>query len=469
MERFPFKEMNLDDVCQILDLTIKEDRTNKLLIFLAMLSAFTDDSQINITLNAPSSAGKTFLTNEIVKFFPKEDTIVYSKITPTAFHYSAKLDKDRGVRIMNLERKILVFQEQPDAKVQENLRSILSHDRKEANFCLTNRSKSGENRAEEVVIRGFPATIFCSANSFMDEQESTRAIMLSPEVSNEKIELAKLAVVDRESNPERFRKEICSNVDRQLLQRRIRAIRDMQVGKIGLSDQDLIIETFNGMVDKPRARHSRDMKHFIDIVKSMALLNIWYRKNDEGQYYANEKDVMEAASLWKDIAKTQCLSLPPYVAGIYYDVIIPLFNQKRLVCQFGKINSSNSRSDIEQCALTRQEILNRYVQTKRTILQDWQMKRLLSSLEAAGLIQIIESKNDRRLRLIVPLEVEMKEERWVKTAEKRQNICEKLVRIRVFLVRINQIKTAAKRGFAMLLVRFRLMHRSWYMLVCGKR
>lgn len=109
MEPFPFKEIGLDDVCQILDLTIKEDRTNKLLIFLTMLSAFTDSSQINITLNAPSSAGKTFLTNEIVKLFPEEDTIVYSKITPTAFHYSAKLDKERGVRIMNLERKILVF------------------------------------------------------------------------------------------------------------------------------------------------------------------------------------------------------------------------------------------------------------------------------------------------------------------------------------------------------------------------
>lgn len=411
MEPFPFKEIGLDDVCQILDLTIKEDRTNKLLIFLTMLSAFTDSSQINITLNAPSSAGKTFLTNEIVKLFPEEDTIVYSKITPTAFHYSAKLDKERGVRIMNLERKILVFQEQPDAKVQENLRSILSHDRKEATFCLTNRSKSGENRAEEVIIRGFPATVFCSANSFMDKQESTRAIMLSPEVTTEKIELAKLAVVDRESNPENFQKEICNNHDRQLLQHRIRTIRDMRVGVIGLPSQDLIMKTFNNMVDKPRVRHSRDMKHFIDIIKSIALLNIWYRKNKEGQYYANEKDVMEAASLWKDIAKTQCLSLPPYVASIYYDIIVPLFNQKRLMCQFGKINSCHPMSDIEQCALTRQEILNRYVQTKRTMLQDWQLKRLLSSLEAVGLIQIIESKNDKRLRLIIPLEVETKEDK----------------------------------------------------------
>ena len=52
-------------------------------------------SSDNITLNAPSSAGKTYLTNEISKLFPKEDMIIYSKITPTAFYYSsdAKYDK----------------------------------------------------------------------------------------------------------------------------------------------------------------------------------------------------------------------------------------------------------------------------------------------------------------------------------------------------------------------------------------
>lgn len=411
MEQFPYKEIDLNNVRRILDLTIKEDDTNKLLIFLAMLSAFTDDSQINITLNAPSSAGKTFLTNEIVRLFPQEDTVVYSKITPTAFHYSAKLDKDRGVRVMNLERKILVFQEQPDAKVQENLRSILSHDRKEAKFCLTNRSKSGENRAEEVIIRGFPATIFCSANSFMDEQESTRAIMLSPEVTDEKIELAKRAVIDRETNPEHFQMEVQDNADRKMLQRRIKAIRDMQIKKIGLSNRELVIQLFNEMVDKPRARHSRDIKHFINTIKSVALLNIWYRRGDDGQYYANEDDIREAAKLWTKIAKTQCLSLPPYVASIYYDVIIPLFEHKKSIYQLGKLESSTPINDIEQLGLTRQEILNRYVQAKRTMLQDWQLKRILCSLEAVGLIQMIESKNDRRQKLILPLELAKKEEK----------------------------------------------------------
>lgn len=51
-------EITLNDIEEILSLTIKGDNANKLALFLAMLSAFTDDSQINVALNAPSSTGK---------------------------------------------------------------------------------------------------------------------------------------------------------------------------------------------------------------------------------------------------------------------------------------------------------------------------------------------------------------------------------------------------------------------------
>ena len=45
---------------------------NKLVVFLAMLSAYTDKSQFNILLNAPSSSGKTYIPIEIAKYFPPE-------------------------------------------------------------------------------------------------------------------------------------------------------------------------------------------------------------------------------------------------------------------------------------------------------------------------------------------------------------------------------------------------------------
>ena len=188
-QQHPYPEIQLKDVLRVLDKTIKEDNTNKAIIFLGMLSAFTEESQLNITLNAPSSAGKTYLVKEIVKLFPKADCIQFSNATPTAIFYGedAKNDKERKARIVDLERKILIFMEQPDSKAQEKIRAVLSHDQKECIYNITNRNKEGANRAEKVIIRGYPASIFCSANLSLDEQESTRAIMLSPEMTATKI------------------------------------------------------------------------------------------------------------------------------------------------------------------------------------------------------------------------------------------------------------------------------------------
>lgn len=403
----PFKEISLEDIKEILDLTIKSDDDNKLIIFLAMLSAFTDDYQINVTLNAPSSAGKTYLTNEISKLFPKEDMMIYSKITPTAFYYSsdAKYNKERKARVLDLERKILIFQEQPNAKVQENLRPILSHDRKECKFSLTNRNKEGAHRAEDVIIKGYPATVFCSANLLMDEQESTRTIMLSPEINDEKICLAKELIAKQEADPSYYQREIETNESRKLLKERIAAIRDLKVKEINLYDAEDVLRRFNALAGQPQARHSRDFKHFISLIKIIAMLNIWYRQEENGKYIANKQDVDEAVNLWKNISETQYLGLPPYVVSIYYDVVLPLFRQKKKIKEISN-NMSYDEEALSLCdlGLTIQEITKHYSSIKRNVLDNWKMKNLLNKLEATGLIKSINNPLDKRQKLIIPLE-----------------------------------------------------------------
>ena len=51
-----FEEMGVRGIIDVLGLTIKRDDMNKVLVFLAMLSAYTEDSQLNIFLSAPSSS-----------------------------------------------------------------------------------------------------------------------------------------------------------------------------------------------------------------------------------------------------------------------------------------------------------------------------------------------------------------------------------------------------------------------------
>lgn len=116
----PTNEMTLDDLEAVLTHTIKYDRDNKLITFFCMLSAYTDSSQLNVSFNAPSSSGKTYMTTEIAKLFPDEDKIERSGASPTSFFYAeGKIDKARGVKIVSLERKILIFYEQPNPELQK--------------------------------------------------------------------------------------------------------------------------------------------------------------------------------------------------------------------------------------------------------------------------------------------------------------------------------------------------------------
>lgn len=142
-----FKELTVADIANVLDSTIKFDFVSKVITFLAMLLTYTESDQQNIMFNADSSTGKTYICQEVSKYFPPQDVKIYGKTSPSAFYYSEDLqerDKKTGAPVINLERRVLIFAEQPDTQLQENLRSLLSHDNKRIPFAITNRGKNGK-------------------------------------------------------------------------------------------------------------------------------------------------------------------------------------------------------------------------------------------------------------------------------------------------------------------------------------
>ncbi|MCX6740840.1 MAG: toprim domain-containing protein, partial [Candidatus Parcubacteria bacterium] len=55
-----FKPLSLQELLETLGLTIKQDEENKIVTFLCELSAYTENTQFNISYNAPSSTGKSY-------------------------------------------------------------------------------------------------------------------------------------------------------------------------------------------------------------------------------------------------------------------------------------------------------------------------------------------------------------------------------------------------------------------------
>ncbi len=388
-----FAPLTLDDLIEVLGITIKKDETNKLITFLSQLSAYTENSQINISFNAPSSSGKSFIPLEIVQLFPKEDVIKLGTCSPTAFfHEQGVYDKENNVIRIDLSRKILIFLDQPSNALLERLRAILSHDEKEITAKITDKNQKGGNRTKTVIIKGFPAVIFCTAGLRMDEQEATRFLLLSPEINQEKIREAIYEKIKKETDPSQYNQDIEDNPKRIQLKERILAIRNEHITDIHIGNSDLVKKLFFERVSMLKPRHSRDVGRLTGFVKVLALLNLWHREQVEGSIIATEEDIRAAFSLWDTISESQELNLPPYVYNLYTEVILSAFNEK-----------NSELNDGVKIGLTRSEIMQKHYKVYGRYLPDWQLRQqIIPPLETSGLLTQDSDQLDKRKMLIYP-------------------------------------------------------------------
>lgn len=388
-----FKPISTTELIKILGLTIKRDEINKLLTFLAELSAYTEDSQLNISFNAPSSSGKSFIPTEIANLFPQKDLIEVAYCSPTAFfHDYGEFNKDKGGYTVDLSRKILIFLDQPHTMLLQHLRPMLSHDKKEIRLKITDKSQKAGLKTKNIYLIGFPTVIFCTAGLNLDEQEATRFLLLSPEVNQEKIREAIFEKVKKEANSALYKYELESNTERQLLKDRILAIKQELIREIKIGNPDLIREMFLKRIKNLKPRHQRDIGRIISLVKVFALLNLWFRQRKGMIITANEDDTQEAFKVWDAISESQELGLPPFVYNLYKDVIVAVYKDK------------NGESEgITKVGLSRQDIMQKHYEVYGRFLPTWQLKdQIIPLLEASGLITQEQDPTDKRKTLIYP-------------------------------------------------------------------
>lgn len=384
-----FKEMSIDELTSILDLTIKKDNVNKALIFLSMLSAYTNENQINVSLNAPSSSGKTYIPLEIAKLFPQEDVIKLAACSPTAFiHEYGELDQETHVMKVSLERKIIIFLDQANNQVLARLRPLLSHDQKEIISKITEKSGGG-NRTKTVIMIGYPSVIFCTAGLNLDEQEATRFLLLSPEIDKEKLKQAVTSRIERETDKSIFTGKIKASVERQQLIQRILAVRSLGITDIKIANPEMLHERF--INDKIKPRTQRDTARFASFVKAIALLNPWYRQLEGTVITASEEDVKTTIKLWEEIADSQEIGLPPFVYSVYKDIIVPTFNE------LNKHDVGDKKVGVSRHAL--QKV---YYDVHGSNLPDWQLRQTIDMLETTGLITQEKDPDDKRQMRIFP-------------------------------------------------------------------
>jgi len=392
-----FKPLSSKELAQILGLTIKRDEVNKVATFLCELSAFTDNAQFNISYNAPSATGKSYIPTEIARLFPEEDVKEIGYCSPTAFfHDVGEWNKEMKGYTVDLSRKILIFLDQPHNELLARLRPLFSHDKKEISLKITDKTQKFGLKTKNILLKGYPAVIFCTAGLRIDEQEATRFLLLSPEINQEKIREGIIEAIKKEADSESYRGWLEKNPERKLLKERIQAIKLENIGEIKIANPEKIEKRF--LANKRlKPRHQRDIKRLISLIKSFALLNIWWRERDGSTIVANDEDIEQAFEIWDQIATSQELNLPPYIYNLYREVILKAWQNK----------NTNLSEDVTEVVgaigLSRQEILEKHYEVYGRMLDTNQLRQqILPMLETAGLITQEADPNDKRKILVYP-------------------------------------------------------------------
>lgn len=358
--RNQFLELTLDDVDRILSLTIKKDRITKIITFLGMLTAYTEDSQVNISYNAPASTGKSYIPIEISKLFPKEDVIKVGYSSPTAFfHSTGELDPETHLIKIDLSRKILIFLDQPHTELLQRLRPLLSHDQKELLIKITDKNKKGQNRTKNILLVGFPVVIFCTTNLKMDEQETSRVILLSPEMTEEKFKESIEQIIEKQSNKD-FEKEIENDIERQLLKERIRVIKECRFEGVIINEIEKISKYYLEKKDTEGLTpiDQRNIGKLYSIIKGLTLLNFPHRKMQGKYIISNPNDVESGLTLWKEISKYQDLGIHLLFTGFMNKFLYPPIKKKIKTIQSQKGLRKRTYLDIIQKYSTRQSLIN---------------------------------------------------------------------------------------------------------------
>lgn len=394
-----FKTLAPESLTNILGQTIKGDLENKLVTFLCMLSAYTEDSQFNLSFSGPSSSGKSFIASEVKEYFPKEDIWPLGNCSPSSFfHQKGIPNKEKNEIVVDLSRKIIIFLDQPSNELLVRLRPLLSHDAKEIKNMITDKNPGGGNRTKTVILKGFPSVIFCSAYLKMDEQESTRFLLLSPETNQDKIRNSILEKITKESDKSAYEKTVNSNLERIELMKRIVAIKNEGISEIKISNLKLIEEGFLKDKNSLRARDQRDIAKLISLIKMFALLNLWDRKREGNCIFANDEDINDGFVLWEGISVGQQFGISPHLFNVYKEVIVPAFLKKN---ELKELTVEVLKKDYE--GLSKSEIITFYHKIYSTNLHEWQLReQILPMLESAGLIMQERDVRDKRFTSVFP-------------------------------------------------------------------
>jgi len=405
-----------------LDRTVKKDQATKRMVFLTALSAYSQNPQ-NLFLKGPSSIGKTYNVTQAIRYFPQSYVWMLGGLSPTALvhDFGTLIDKEtkeeidpiedkpkredysddkgkfdkkaydaaqkrwrdrlrKAYYLVNLQGKILVFLEAPHLETYMRLRPVLSHDAPEISYKFTDKPGGGALRTMHVVLKGWPACIFCTTETKYIEDLATRGFTVTPDLDQEKIRAAIELIGEMKAYPWKFE----TKNDQEF--RTLEEYMDVLTGRLCITNSVVIpySHELSMIYNSTLSRDMRDYLHFLALIELNCLLNIYRRPyillNKNSYWMATIHDYLTALELLKNFEETTRAGIPGHIVAFYHKIIV----------------SFNRPANYEELVEKHNETMSEKVSKKSVY-------KYVELLRDIGWVDTIQDPEDKRRRLVYPL------------------------------------------------------------------
>ncbi len=437
-------------------------------ILYTSLSSYIEDDPINLGVLAPTSEGKTYAIIESLQYFPDKDIMYVGQMSPKVLvrQKGILIDKETGQPIednikelktklrelkkeknvvkdniskgvindkieiitegirklfensktlIDLTGKILVFLEPPQHDLWVLLKPILSHDKKEIEFPFVDKTPNSNAETKDVVVRGWPSCIFCSAK---DESKweiwneiKSRILVTSPNMIQKKYQESNKLISQTKGLPNLIQQQIViSDTEIENTKNCVLAIKEKikelklnnDHGKISLwiPFYDLLQKELpaNKGTDVRYAKKIFSLLNIIPIVKSDLRMALFME--GERSIIVDLHDLKEVLSITQNYD-----GLPKFKIEFFNDIILSYYHSKICADSNGKEGKERKEEDI--ISVTSKQLADYYKQQKgKPISIDNIKKTYLNQLMNEGLVDCLPSKIDTRQNIYYPLVTE---------------------------------------------------------------
>jgi hypothetical protein len=436
--------------------TIKQEDSLVRQILYTCWSGYTNDP-INLGIMAPTSEGKTYPVIEALKFVPKEDVWKIGQMSTKVLvrqkgilvdkdgiplkpvlreidqqiiklKYSSSNNKGQYCReqidqlkerknqlledskiLIDLRGKTLVFLEPPQRELWNLLKPILSHDTEEIEYPYVDRNDKTGFVAKRVVVRGYPACIFCSAKDESNwqvwEEIASRFLITSPNMNKTKYEEANLLIAQRKSLPATLLQKIIISDEEVQLARECYQYVKQNIQQLKDNRDDDIEEALStgasysvwipyGLIlaealPSDRGIDNRTATRIFSLLNIVTLAHADLRPkliyNDEKMVIATLDDLREVLHITQNLA-----GMPSYKLQFFKDIFCKLYKTKT------EVDSKDGKQE-DRIAVTTKELCEYYKQrTGKSITTNNMKMTFLNELQNAGYIDCELSKIDNR-------------------------------------------------------------------------